>query len=238
MSSRQDWAKPGYHAFVRRDIAPLLPPHAEHVLDVGCSQGGTLAWLRDSGVAAHTTGIEIDPAAARIARDRVDHLIEGDVDAALSHAGGDVVRPRALPRRARAPGRPVAHRGAAGRDDAARRHADRERAQRPPLQRRRCRCSGRDAGSTRTPAFSIAPTCASSPAPARRRCWPAPASTRPASIDTGVEPTRRRELWKPVLARTAWRDLGVFQFVMAGRKPVAAAAPAAPARAPALAAAQ
>ena len=39
-------------------------------------------------------------------------------------------------------------------------------------------------------------------------------------IDTGLEVTRRRELWKPLLARTPWRDLGVFQFVMRGRKPV------------------
>ena len=58
-------------------------------------------------------------------------------------------------------------------------------------------------------------------------------------IDTGLEPTRRRELWKPLLARTRWRDLGVFQFVLAGRKPdVSPATQALPTLAPAFGAAQ
>ena len=50
--------------------------------------------------------------------------------------------------------------------------------------------------------------------------------------------TRKRELWKPLLARSAFRDLGVFQFVMRGRKPAAAQTQAVPVLAPALGAAQ
>jgi hypothetical protein len=50
--------------------------------------------------------------------------------------------------------------------------------------------------------------------------------------------TRKRELWKPLLARSAWRDLGVFQFVMRGCKPAAAQEQAAPVLAPAWGAAQ
>lgn len=69
-----------YYAFVRKDIAPLLPAMAAKTLEVGCGGGGTLAWLKDSGYARWTAGIELNPDAAAVARTRVDCLYEGDVD--------------------------------------------------------------------------------------------------------------------------------------------------------------
>lgn len=69
-----------YYSFVRRDIEPLLPERAERVLEVGCGNGGTLAWLKSAGRVAWTAGIEICPEAAAVARQRVDELHEGDVD--------------------------------------------------------------------------------------------------------------------------------------------------------------
>ena len=75
-SNHQPW----YFNFVRREIEGLLPAYAPRVLEIGCGAGATLAWLRDTGMAAHTTGIEIDPDAAAVARTRVDTLHEGSVE--------------------------------------------------------------------------------------------------------------------------------------------------------------
>ncbi len=230
MNANPDWAKPEYHAFIRRDIAPLLPARAEDVLDVGCSQGGTLAWLQGSGVAGRTTGIEIDPAAARIARGRVDRLIEGDVDAALGtldSASFDLVLCLDVLEHLVDPWRTAARLGRMIRPGGTlivsvpnvRHHS----VALPLL------WSGRwqyeDEGIldrthlrffTRTGAAALLTGAGLEPA---------------GRVDKGMEVTRRRELWKPLLARTRWRDLGVFQFVISGRKPVAAAAATAPARA-------
>lgn len=73
----------GYFNRVRREIEPLLPRQAKQVLEVGCGAGATLHWLRASGRALHTTGIEIAPRAAEIARTRVDHLLLGPVETQL-----------------------------------------------------------------------------------------------------------------------------------------------------------
>ncbi len=87
---KQAW----YFNFVRRDIAPLLPPHAPSVLEIGCGAGATLQWLRDSGRAGQTTGIELAADAAAVARGRVDHLLEGPLERhlpALPPGGFDLV---------------------------------------------------------------------------------------------------------------------------------------------------
>lgn len=48
----------GYYDHIRTDILPLLPPDARRIVDVGCSAGGTLAWLRKRYPNAHTIGLE------------------------------------------------------------------------------------------------------------------------------------------------------------------------------------
>ncbi len=47
-----------YFHFVRTDIAPLLPASANHIVDVGCGAGGTLAWLKKRYPQAYTVGLE------------------------------------------------------------------------------------------------------------------------------------------------------------------------------------
>ena len=82
---KQAW----YYAFVRRDIAPLLPASAPRVLEIGCGGGGTLAWLKESGRALWTAGIELSPEAAAVAATRVDDVRCGDADVLLAdHAQG------------------------------------------------------------------------------------------------------------------------------------------------------
>lgn len=69
-----------YFRLVRKDITPLLPAHAERVLEIGCGTGATLAWLKNEGRADWVGGIELNPAAAALARPRLNLLLEGDVD--------------------------------------------------------------------------------------------------------------------------------------------------------------
>jgi SAM-dependent methyltransferase len=75
---------PAYFAAARRDIEALLPPPAGRVLELGCGTGATLAWLKGSGRAATTVGIEIHPAAAEQARTSVDRVICQDFEHAAA----------------------------------------------------------------------------------------------------------------------------------------------------------
>lgn len=81
--------QPFYFNFVRRDIESLLPTHAPRALEVGCAAGATLDWLRRSGKVAHTTGIELMPDAAAVARQRVDHVLQGPVETQLDALEGE-----------------------------------------------------------------------------------------------------------------------------------------------------
>lgn len=70
----QDYQDKGdaYFASARHDIELLLPAHSARALELGCGSGATLAWLKASGRATYTTGIEIFAAAAGQAAARVD----------------------------------------------------------------------------------------------------------------------------------------------------------------------
>ena len=217
-------AQPGYYTFVRREIQPLLPKRARHVLEVGCGQGSTLAWLKSAGIAARTTGIELDPVAAAAARTHADRLIEGDAESAIDAlpVGGfdlvlclDVLEHLVDPWRAMQRLARVLEPG--GRAIVSVPNVRHYSVSLPLV------WSGRwqyeEAGildRTHLRFFSRAGATALLTG----------AGLEPAGqVDTGLEVRRRKELWKPLLAKTPWRDLGVFQFVMAGRKPLAAAAP-------------
>lgn len=82
---KQAW----YYAFVRKDIAPLLPASAPRVLEIGCGGGGTLAWLKQSGRAQWTVGIELSQEAAAVAATRVDEVHCGDADQLLARLPAD-----------------------------------------------------------------------------------------------------------------------------------------------------
>lgn len=69
-----------YFSAARQDIAALLPESTDRVLELGCGAGGTLAWLKSSGRARHTVGIEIFAAAAQKARAVVDEVYCQDFD--------------------------------------------------------------------------------------------------------------------------------------------------------------
>lgn len=69
-----------YFANVRREVLPLLPPRCARVLELGCGRGDTLAYLKATGRCDWAGGIELFPAAADVARTRLDWLREGDVE--------------------------------------------------------------------------------------------------------------------------------------------------------------
>lgn len=69
-----------YYGFVRQEIAPMLPAHAARVLEVGCGNGATLAWLKATGRCQQTIGLEYSHEASQIARTQLDQVIEGDAE--------------------------------------------------------------------------------------------------------------------------------------------------------------
>lgn len=72
-----------YFTGARADIASLLPGRVETVLEVGCGTGSTLRWLKESGLATSTTGIELFRPAAEVAHSHVDRLFVGDAEKIL-----------------------------------------------------------------------------------------------------------------------------------------------------------
>ncbi len=74
---------------VRKDILPLLPKNCGDAIELGCSDGGTLAWLKASGRARHTTGMELCQAPASLARTQVDHVIEGNIESTIKELNFD-----------------------------------------------------------------------------------------------------------------------------------------------------
>lgn len=67
------------YANPRPEVTAVVPPDAKRVLDVGCSVGEMGAALRARGHVV--TGIEYDRALAARAREKLDAVVEGDVEA-------------------------------------------------------------------------------------------------------------------------------------------------------------
>jgi 2-polyprenyl-3-methyl-5-hydroxy-6-metoxy-1,4-benzoquinol methylase len=68
-----------YFTQVRTEIATLLPPRVGRVMEIGCGEGVTLEWLKKEFGARRTIGVEIVPAVAQRARQRVDEMHVADI---------------------------------------------------------------------------------------------------------------------------------------------------------------
>lgn len=65
----------------RPDLRALIPAGARGLLDVGCYEGALGAAFSESrGGAGRVVGIEALPEAIDLARERLDHVIQGDAD--------------------------------------------------------------------------------------------------------------------------------------------------------------
>lgn len=67
----------------RTDIAPFLPAHSRRVLEIGCGDGSTLAWLKARKRCTYTVGIEASADAAAIACRHVDQVEAGNVERSI-----------------------------------------------------------------------------------------------------------------------------------------------------------
>jgi 2-polyprenyl-3-methyl-5-hydroxy-6-metoxy-1,4-benzoquinol methylase len=67
----------GYFGSERADLVSRLPRPLGQVLDVGCGEGGPAAHLRAAG-AERIEGVEFEPEAAAVARERYDAVHVGD----------------------------------------------------------------------------------------------------------------------------------------------------------------
>ncbi len=67
-----------YYDNPRPDIERLVEPRGRAVLDVGCGEGVLGLALKAAG-ASEVAGIELDGASARVAEERLDTFVQGDV---------------------------------------------------------------------------------------------------------------------------------------------------------------
>jgi 2-polyprenyl-3-methyl-5-hydroxy-6-metoxy-1,4-benzoquinol methylase len=223
-----------YFAFVRKDIAPLLPASCGSVLELGCGGGATLAWLKSSGRASHTTGMELCAEPASRARTCVDRVIDGDLDetiGALVPGSFDLVLcldvlehlvdPWATVKQLHGLVRP------GGSIIVSLPNVGHHSVVLPLLTSGRWRYE--DAGiMDRTHLRFFTRKGA-------RELLTQGGFEIAGSVDTGVRPTRLRECWKYLLAGSPWRDLGVFQFLISATRPDTADAASSAALTPALA---
>lgn len=69
-----------YFGHQRSEIKELLPKFSDNVLEVGCGDGSTLKWLKDTGKCDKTYGIEIFESAALKASEVVNHVFHGNIE--------------------------------------------------------------------------------------------------------------------------------------------------------------
>lgn len=69
-----------YYQSARKEILPLLPPGRMTILDLGCGEGATLAWLKGIDRCAEGVGIELSESSALQAREIVDRVFVADIE--------------------------------------------------------------------------------------------------------------------------------------------------------------
>lgn len=70
-----------YFEKARVEILPLLPERVNKVLEIGCATGETLLWLRQHKGCEWLGGVEYYEDAADIAQDKLDWLVQGNIEA-------------------------------------------------------------------------------------------------------------------------------------------------------------
>ncbi|MBE7158984.1 MAG: class I SAM-dependent methyltransferase, partial [Rhodospirillales bacterium] len=69
-----------YFGMERSEIFPLLPAVCHDVLEIGCGNGGTMAWLRTKRDLHRAVGMELMPEQAVEARHSFDEVITGNIE--------------------------------------------------------------------------------------------------------------------------------------------------------------
>lgn len=87
MSDQPNGEQLDYFGHVRSEIAPLLPSSAGSILEIGCSAGGTLRWLKTRYPNATLTGIDGFEGVLPRLTEVVDKAIIADLNAPLPNLG-------------------------------------------------------------------------------------------------------------------------------------------------------
>jgi 2-polyprenyl-3-methyl-5-hydroxy-6-metoxy-1,4-benzoquinol methylase len=69
-----------YYQHVRHDVLDMMPPTVKPLLDVGCGEGATALFAKNTRHLDFVAGIEFFPDAAKIAETRLDAVVVGDLD--------------------------------------------------------------------------------------------------------------------------------------------------------------
>lgn len=70
----------GYFNAIQSDVADLIRGQDNLILDIGCGEGHTGAWLKSIGKAHEVHGIELMPDAAKLAGQRLDSVTVGSIE--------------------------------------------------------------------------------------------------------------------------------------------------------------
>lgn len=73
-------ASSGYYSHIRGEIAEVLPDRIGRILEIGCGDGETLAWIRNGRGAAFTCGVELSPDSAIVASTKADRVVAGNFE--------------------------------------------------------------------------------------------------------------------------------------------------------------
>jgi 2-polyprenyl-3-methyl-5-hydroxy-6-metoxy-1,4-benzoquinol methylase len=69
-----------YYTGVRNDILPLVPKHSKRVLEIGCGQGNTLAYLKNHKYCDWACAVDLFPEAIEAARGKVDEVHQTNIE--------------------------------------------------------------------------------------------------------------------------------------------------------------
>lgn len=72
-----------YYRHARREILPLVPANAKHILDIGCGNGATAALIKQNGLCDTASGVELMAGPANDARSVLDQVWQGEVEGHL-----------------------------------------------------------------------------------------------------------------------------------------------------------
>ena len=69
-----------YYSHVRGEIAQLLPDRVGRILEIGCGEGETLAWIKAERQAGFVYGVELSAASADRAAVKLDRVVAGNFE--------------------------------------------------------------------------------------------------------------------------------------------------------------
>lgn len=80
VTQNYDHKRSGYFQVTQQQVGTFISGQGHRILEIGCGEGYTGAYLKKTGQAREVHGIELMPDAAESARQRLDSVITGDLE--------------------------------------------------------------------------------------------------------------------------------------------------------------